>query len=188
MRGAHRRTLTREGRPKGRTSGHVSGSSSSRRQPGLTCSAQPMTLALGIAVAAGLLLGLAACHPSPEAPRDPEVAAFLGVPETTPIYRFDVVVRDGRSVLFPRTHEVEAGGWVQFVSVGHRVHSVHFRKEAFENPEGWRFLESTYQTASPPLTEDGARFVISFEGAPAGAYPFRIEGQGLPVDGVIRVR
>jgi plastocyanin len=173
----------------GRTGGHVSGSSSSRLRWGLTSGAQPMARALGIAVAAGLLfLVLASCHPPPEAPRDPEVAAFLGVPETTPIYRFDVVVRDGRSALFPRTHEVKAGAWVQFISVGQRVHSVHFLKEAFEDPEGWRFLESTYQTASPPLTEDGARFVMSFEGAPSGAYPFRIEGQGLPVDGVIRVR
>jgi plastocyanin len=136
------------------------------------------------------LLWIAAvgCSGVPDGPHDPEVAAFLGVPASTPIHRFDVVVRDGRSVILPRTRDVRAGDWVQFVAAGHRVHSIHFARDAFDDEAAWRFLEASHQTASPPLIGEDARFLVSFEGAPPGAYPFHVMGQGPPMEGVIRVR
>jgi plastocyanin len=139
----------------------------------------------GAVVLLGLLWG---CGGAGSDPRDPEVAAFLGIPSATPIHRFDLVDRQGRVGLFPRTLDVAPGHWVQFVAADTRVYSVHFDRERFEDEAAWAFLQGLHQTASPPLTGAGARFIVSFEEAPPGTYPFRIEGQGVPVAGEIRVR
>ena len=48
-------------------------------------------------------------------------------------------------------------------------------------------LERADQLASPPLIYRDSRYVLAFEGAPAGKYPYAIEGNGRPGRGVIVV-
>lgn len=110
------------------------------------------------------------------------------MPASTIIHRFDLVVRDGQIVVLPTLREVNAGEWVQFVSSDTHVYSVHFLEASFQDPAAWSFLESGHQTASPPLVEPGSRFILTFEGAPSGVYPFQVDGQGRSAEGSLRVR
>ncbi|TVP43926.1 MAG: hypothetical protein EA350_12680 [Gemmatimonadales bacterium] len=137
---------------------------------------------------AGLaLLVLSACSTEFPPPSDPELAEALGLPPRTPIYRFDLADRQGTVGLFPAQWEIADGGVVQFVTRDPRVYSVHFERGAM-SADAWQFLEASGQESSPPLTSEGARFVLSFEDAPPGVYPFRVEGQSQTARGEIRVR
>lgn len=75
---------------------------------------------------------------------------------------------------------------MQFAPVDRRVHAIVFRGDSLSAPAG-EFLERTGQAASPPLMDPASRFVVSFEDAPPGAYPFTSQGHGDPVAGMIRV-
>ena len=142
----------------------------------------------GLLLVAGFLVAsLAGCLRDVPPPSDPELAEALGLSPRTPIYRIDLVDREGRVGLFPLDVELDPGAVLQFVTRDRRVYSVHFEREAMA-AEAWGFLEGTRQTSSPPLTREGARFVVSFIGAPPGSYPFRVEGQSRPTRGEVRVR
>jgi plastocyanin len=86
----------------------------------------------------------------------------------------------------PRRLEILPGDYVQFVSTDWRVHEVHFVEDGLST-ELWRFLADSRQESSPPLVQQGARFVMTFEGAPAGTYAYRLEGNSETGDGVIVV-
>jgi hypothetical protein len=135
-----------------------------------------------------LLLGLvlAGCLREPAPPTDPELAESLGIDPRTPVHRVDLVDREGRITLFPPILRVEEGHLVQFVTRDRRAYSVRFLRGEVSQ-EGWRFLEGRTQSASPPLVSEGDRFVVTFEGAPAGSYPFEVVGQGQEARGEIVV-
>jgi plastocyanin len=133
-----------------------------------------------------LFLALGGCLRDPPPPTDPALAEALGLDPSTPIHRFDMVDREGRIGLFPGDHEIRPGSVVQFVTRDRRVYSVHFEVDSVSLPAR-AFLEETAQESSPPLVEAGARFVVTFAGAPEGAYPFRIEGHGAVARGRIVV-
>jgi hypothetical protein len=139
------------------------------------------------AAVAMFLLASGACGTDFPPPSDPELAEALGLPHRTPIYRFDLADRQGAVGLFPAEWEISEGGVVQFVTRDPRVYSIHFDRAAM-SAEAWQFMEASGQESSPPLTREGARFVLSFENAPPGAYPFRVEGQSEAARGEIRVR
>lgn len=142
----------------------------------------------GFLLLAGLLvIALSGCLRDVPPPSDPELAEALGLPPRTPIFRVDLVDRGGRVGLFPLDVDLDPGAVLQFVTRDSRVYSVHFARESMA-ADAWRFLEGTRQTSSPPLTREGARFVVSFIGAPSGSYPFRVEGQSRPTKGEVRVR
>lgn len=69
------------------------------------------------------------------------------------------------------------GDYVEFYVADGRVHAVSFLLDSLA-PNNREFLESTMQMASPPLLERGARFVLTFDGAPDGAYLFRSAAHG----------
>ncbi|NNF12429.1 MAG: hypothetical protein HKN72_04370 [Gemmatimonadetes bacterium] len=75
----------------------------------------------------------------------------------------------------PDSLTVRPGDYVQFVSADRLVHEVAF---VLDNvPETARtFLVRTGQDRSTPLLELDARFVVSFEGAPQGPYPYALAG------------
>lgn len=75
---------------------------------------------------------------------------------------------------------------VQFVAVDGRIHTVTFLADSVA-PEAARFLERTGQIRSPPLLDRDARFVLTFEGAPAGAYPYLSRGPGGEARGEVVV-
>jgi hypothetical protein len=77
--------------------------------------------------------------------------------------------------------------WVEFVSSDWWVHEVRFETDSLPQEAG-AFLAETDQVDSPPLVERGARFVVSFTGAPTGRYPFIVAGNGAAARGVVVVQ
>ena len=133
-----------------------------------------------------LLLGAAGCLRDPPPPTDPELAEALGLPSGTPIHRVTLSGRGEDTRILPSLVRVRPGDLVQFVTVDRRVYAVRFDLDAL-TPESQDFLRTTGQEGSPPLATEGARFVVSLEGAPEGSYPFRVEGYGAGVEGTILV-
>ncbi|MEX0935474.1 MAG: hypothetical protein WD013_01130 [Gemmatimonadota bacterium] len=129
----------------------------------------------------------AACSgPEPQPPSDPELRAELEIADDVRIHRIDLSGRGSETRVLPPEVEVRAGDVVQFVVLDYRVHLVRFVEEELR-PAAMEFLTRTGQDRPPPLVERGARLVLSFEDAPAGWYPFRVEGSGAAVRGEIRV-
>ena len=135
-------------------------------------------------VAALLLSTLTAC--STEPPSDPELRQALGIEDARPIHRINLGGRGAIEHVVPARVEVLEGDLVQFVIVDRRVHTITFRGDEL-SPAAKAFLHDTGQISSPPLLQRGARFVVSFEDAPAGEYPFVSEGNGDPEGGSIIV-
>ena len=139
----------------------------------------------------GLLvtMGVAAsCAPGGRSPpSDPELRAELGIPAGVAIHRIDLSDSGDGTRILPRSTEIRSGDVVQFVMLDHRVHLVRFEGGGLEG-NARDFLRETGQETPPPLVEQGARLVLTFEGAPVGSYPFIVDGNGLPVQGEIRVR
>ncbi len=135
--------------------------------------------------AVGLFL-LAGCD-RPDPPSDPELRAELGIADEVQIHRVMVTGAAEVTRLIPAYLEVTAGDLVQFQIRGHRVHQVVFETDEL-TAEARAFLERTGQLAPPPLTASEARLVLSFEGAPEGIYPYRMDGYAPSVTGHIMVR
>ncbi len=95
--------------------------------------------------------------------------------------------RGAREHIVPAQVELEPGDVVEFSTVDHRVHFLRFPEDSV-TAQAWAFLVETGQEQSPPLVERGARFVVTFEGAPPGRYPFLSRGGGGVLSGVITVR
>jgi plastocyanin len=109
----------------------------------------------------------------------------LGLSDRDEVHRVTLTGGE-REVLSPEEVSIPEGAWVEFVSADWRVHDIRFDLDSL--PEAARaFLEESDQVASPPLVDRGARFVVSFEGAPDGRYPFVAEGNGAPGRGVVVV-
>lgn len=86
----------------------------------------------------------------------------------------------------PALVSVHEGDYVQFVTGDHLVHEVAFRLDSL-GASARAFLARTGQSASPPLLEIDARFVVSFVGAPPGRYPYALSGNRAPGAGEIVV-
>ncbi len=139
-----------------------------------------------------LIVGLAsalvavACEAPARPPSDPGLRAELGIPDETPIHRVDLGGPALGTSAVPRFLVIHPGDVVQFVVLDHRVHQVRFLEEGL-GPAQLAFLRDTAQDRPPPLVEQGARLVLTFEDAPIGAYAFVVEGYGAPLRGEIRV-
>ncbi|TVR64949.1 MAG: hypothetical protein EA422_05255 [Gemmatimonadales bacterium] len=136
-------------------------------------------------VAAGILL-LGGCDRSGP-PSDPELRAELGLGDAASIHRITITGQADRTRLLPAYLEVVRGDVVQFEVRDRRVHQVIFPSDDLTG-DVRSFLEGTGQMAPPPLTSPEVRLVLSFEGAPSGAYPFRVDGYAPSVSGRIMVR
>lgn len=135
-----------------------------------------------------LLLVLSSCLAGGDRPLPDEgLRTELGIPDGVPIRRVDLRWREGETRILPRRTEIAAGGVVQFVTLDHRVHLIRFDEGALE-PPARGFLRETGQDRAPPLLVEGARLVLTFDGAPPGIYPFWVEGDGGRAPGEIRVR
>jgi hypothetical protein len=137
---------------------------------------------LVLALLSGTVSG---CREGGAIPRDPELAEALGVSARTEIHRVDLVTRGGMVVALPTRVELSEGALLQFVTRDWLVYSVRLRAV---DPEGDQWIEGTRQRHSPPLVEKEARYVLNFEGAPPGDYPFEVVGQGSNLEGTVRVR
>lgn len=86
----------------------------------------------------------------------------------------------------PQMIAVEAGTYVEFITTDWLIHEVIFEADSL-SAEQREFLARTHQLASPPLIERDSRYVLAFEGAPPGRYPYRLEGNGRSGGGAIVV-
>lgn len=134
-----------------------------------------------------VLAALVGCLREPAPPTDAELARELGISESTPIHRMHLAGSGSTTRVLPSQLELAEGAWLQVVVEDHRVYSFRFLLDEME-PEVAAFLRSTEQTGSPPLAQQGARFVLSFDSAPGGDYPFVVEGYGEAVRGTLRLR
>jgi len=117
---------------------------------------------------------------------DSVLRAELGLTDADLVYRI-TLLGGAEESLMPAQVELAPGAWLQFVSGDWRVHEVRFEADSLSGPP-LAFLRDTDQLESPPLVDQGARYVVSFAGAPEARYPFVVEGNGEPGRGVVVVR
>lgn len=120
------------------------------------------------------LIMLACSDPDPELVPDAVLQATLGLDVDQRVHTIAVTTGvNERSD--PDSLAVLPGDFVEFVSTDWFVHEVRFDVDALE-ADARDFLARTEQLASPPLLQRDARFVVSFEGAPLGRYPYVLVG------------
>lgn len=131
-------------------------------------------------------MAVAGCEPEDPALRPDELLqAELGLTARDRVHR--VRVTGGESERAdPAALSIDAGAHVEFVTTDWLIHEVAFDPDSVRG-DRWAFLERTDQTASPPMIERDSRYVLSFDGAPPGRYPYRLHGNGAPGRGVIVV-
>lgn len=134
---------------------------------------------------AACLLTVGCGQPDPSLQADETLRTELGLTARDQIHR---VTLTGGEVerADPAAVSIEAGAHVEFVTADWLIHEVVFEPDSV-GASGWAFLARTDQTASPPLIDRDSRYVLSFEEAPPGRYPYRLEGNGAPGRGVIIV-
>jgi plastocyanin len=129
----------------------------------------------------------AACQapPDPAFRPDSVLQAELGLTLEDRVYRVRVSGGE-RERADPARISIEHGSYVEFVTTDWLIHEVIFELDSLSS-DGHAFLERTNQLASSPLIEPDARYVLAFEGAPPGRYPYRLRGNGGEGRGVIVV-
>ena len=110
----------------------------------------------------------------------------LGLGDEDRVHRVQLSGPDNRETVEPASVEVRPGDFVEFMTTDRRVHAVSFLLDSLP-AGGADFLRRTSQESSPPLLEPEARFLVTFEGAPVGRYPFVISGNGAEARGAIVV-
>jgi len=143
---------------------------------------------LRAALTAGVAcLLLSGCDPpDPSLQPDETLQAELGLSVRDEVHR--VMLAGGPSERAdPAAVSIEPGALVEFVTSDWLIHEVIFEQDSLP-AAGWAFLARTDQTASPPLIDRDTRYVLTFEDAPPGRYPYLLEGNGAPSRGVIIVR
>jgi plastocyanin len=141
-------------------------------------------------LAAGMVLVVSAgCrHDAPPPGNRPDtlLRTELGLTDRDEVHR--VTLTGGRAeALDPAETTLPPGAWVEFVTADGRIHEVIFEADSL-GAEALAFMQRTDQMSSPPLVNQGQRFVVSFREAPEGRYPFRVEGNGGPARGVVVVK
>ncbi len=136
----------------------------------------------------GLAAFVLACGPSvpPELQPDELLRTELGLTDDDEVHSVRITGGEVETV-DPQETVVTDGVWVQFVTTDWRVHEVRFELDSLPEPAR-AFLTDTDQVGSPPLVNLDARFVVTFQDAPTGRYPFVVEGNGGPGRGVVVVR
>lgn len=146
---------------------------------------------VAIALGVGFLV---ACgegpSPSPEVMeqnREEEaLREVLGLGAAVPLH--GVVLGDGSGgdEPHPAFTEVDSESVVHFLSQDHSARWIRFVPDSM-SPVSLRFLEERGQLTSPPLVAPGSRFVVTFQGAPPGLYPYEVQSYGVAARGTVRV-
>lgn len=79
--------------------------------------------------------------------------------------------------LAPAALEVRPGDAVRFVAGDHRAHAIAFLADSLP-PAARAWLEESQQLRGPPLVNRGSQWIVVFEGAPPGRYPFTCLSHG----------
>jgi hypothetical protein len=133
------------------------------------------------------LIGCEGPAPEPEALVDPIVwDSIQGLQEGDRVHVLDVHFGSDGEVVEPDSLLVEAGDWVDFRSSDGSPRLISFVLDSMA-PGNRGFLQEIGARSSPPLVADGSHWVVSFQQAPPGVYPFIVEGARAPARGVIHV-
>ena len=118
---------------------------------------------------------------------DQELRRILGIRADQEIHHILLGGKADSEGVVPDSLEISAGSVVVFRTSDDRIHTVTLPFDSLR-AEMVRFLQGTNQSSSPPLIEKGARFALTFTGAPPGRYVFISEGPGFSHAGVIILR
>jgi len=131
---------------------------------------------------------VAGCEPEPPTRQlDPQLVESLGLRGDEVVHTISLGGQGSDEHIVPPVLDVMAGEIVEFVTVDRRIHTITFPADSL-SPQALAFLRSTRQAESPPLLRMGSRYVVTFENAPPGRYPFLSGGHGEPSGGIIIVR
>lgn len=146
----------------------------------------PLALVLG--VMAAWAFAVPGCVGDSDATLRPDslLRAELGLTDADQVHRVGISGGPQETLSAPAV-EIAPGAWVEFVTLDWWVHEIRFEADSLA-PECRAFLQRTDQMASHPMVTKDERFLLSFEGAPEGRYPFVVEGNGTPARGVVVVR
>lgn len=142
------------------------------------------------ACVAGLAILVAgACEPDVPIELRPDgvLRASLGLTDRDAVHIVQLRGRGVAEVAEPDELRIGPGAWVSFQGGDTRGHVVRFDTAAL-SPAARQWVRETDQIESPPLLTPASRWVISFDGAPEGIYPFAVEGSGAPGFGRIELR
>lgn len=124
-------------------------------------------------------------RPDPRLQPDELLQAELGLTLEDKVHRVRLEGGEVESA-DPALLTIEPGAYVEFVTVDWLVHEVIFEEDSLAAAQR-TFLRRTDQVASPPLIDRDSRYVLSFEEAPPGRYPYVLEGNRRAGRGVIVV-
>ncbi len=134
-----------------------------------------------------LLLSAFGCRPrKPRFAPDATLRQELGLTDQDEVHRVMLTATASEEAR-PESVTVSTGAYVEFVTGDWRLHEVHFELDSLDEAAR-SFLQESDQVSSPPLVDRDSRFVVRFLEAPAGRYPFLVEGNGAPDRGVVIVR
>jgi hypothetical protein len=135
---------------------------------------------------AAVLLALVGCDAPAHLQPGPVLRDSLGLTSRDRVHTITLTERAGRSYIAPASVEVRVGDWIDMRSGDGFVRTVRFELDSLAaEARAWVGAEGI--EASPPLLARGARWVLLFDEAPTGRYPFRVEGPAEPARGVLVV-
>lgn len=145
-------------------------------------------LAARAATAGMLLIAAAGCKAkvAPAFRPDETLKRELGLTDQDEVHRVTLTAADAERI-DPESVVVPPGAYVDFVTGDWRIHEVHFELDSL-SPAARAFLQRSEQSASPPLLDRDSRFLVWFDRAPPGRYPFIVRGNTAPARGVVIVR
>ncbi|HSM06556.1 MAG TPA: hypothetical protein VK858_18175 [Longimicrobiales bacterium] len=141
-----------------------------------------------LALAALSTLASAACEePEPEGPPlDPLLRDSLPDAEGIGLRIVEIGFGSRGEELVPDSLEIRVGDRVDFRTLDGSPRVARFRVMGLDEDQ-YRFLTDGSGLMSPPLVAAGSHWIVHFERAPAGRYPFEVEGPLGTVEGVLWV-
>lgn len=139
-----------------------------------------------LTVLAAAVVAACADEVPPELRPDAVLRDSAGLAEGDVVHTVAVDGTSGRDVARPARVALRAGAHVAFATADGRLHHVRFDTSVMA-PGPARWLAEGDRVESPPLLGRDTRWVVDFTDAPAGIYPFRLEGNGDPGGGVVEV-
>lgn len=141
---------------------------------------------LRAALAAATCAVLTGCDAPPELQPDTVLRDSLGLTSRDRVHTVEVRLDGPRESGTPDHVVVRPGDWLAFRADDGFGHRVHFERDSLQGASlAW--AQGRGLSAGPPLIARGVRWLVHFEGAPPGRYPYRLEGNRRDGRGVVLV-